>query len=246
MKIIDVNLIEKKYKKLLEKAGYLNIEDLLKLETASQIKKLAKKTGIPAKLIDTWQEIADLLRIKEIEIGDADVINKIGIDSVKEFAQRNAKNTLDKIKNFIKDSSKVPSLEEIKNWIEQATLLKLGRDPTAIAPFNNQTDDKYGSYGADYWNSKWEKAPIIYIGRALRGESYTKQIDVDVKAFIFKNDEILKHVIKQANLKKSSFNETALACQRFVCDFLLYMYDEEQASAEVPEFWQFPFETIFL
>ncbi len=64
MKIIDINLIDKKYKKLLEKAGYTNIEDLLNLETASQIKQLAKKTGIPAKLINTWQEKTDIKRIK--------------------------------------------------------------------------------------------------------------------------------------------------------------------------------------
>lgn len=42
MKIAEIEGIEKKFVKLLEKAGYSNIEDLLPL-TTSEIKKLAKK-----------------------------------------------------------------------------------------------------------------------------------------------------------------------------------------------------------
>jgi len=98
----------------------------------------------------------------------------------------------------------------------------------------------YGNYGENYWNNKWPRAPIIYGGRALRWQK--KQIGVDVKDFISANDAILHEVIKKYNLKKRTHNETAWAVQKFVCQFLTYKYDDD--TAKIPEFWQFPFETI--
>jgi hypothetical protein len=100
----------------------------------------------------------------------------------------------------------------------------------------------YGEYGPEYWENKWEKAPIIYTGRALRGESYKKQIDADVKTFIKKDDAILWHVITQVGLRRDTPNETAFVIQSFVCNFLKYKYDDE--AEDCPEFWQFPFEAI--
>ncbi|TFG01236.1 MAG: DUF4332 domain-containing protein, partial [Promethearchaeota archaeon] len=113
MNIKDVEAISKKYANLLIKEGYTQIEDLLNL-TKSQMSKLAKKTGIPVKMIDTFQEIADLMRIDGVGDKIANVLNKIGIDSVKEFAQRNAKNTLERMKEFKKElASKMPTLNDL-------------------------------------------------------------------------------------------------------------------------------------
>ena len=98
------------------------------------------------------------------------------------------------------------------------------------------------SHGPEYWNAKWERSPIIYRGRALRGEHYNKMISIDVRTFIDREDEIIRRVIDAKNLLKSNYNETALECQKFVCEFLTYKYDE--VNVECPEFWQFPFETL--
>ncbi|MFX0033653.1 MAG: transglutaminase-like domain-containing protein [Candidatus Hodarchaeota archaeon] len=98
------------------------------------------------------------------------------------------------------------------------------------------------SYGPEYWNTKWERSPIIYRGRALRGEHYNKMISIDVRTFIDKEDEIIRRVIDAKNLRMNSFDETALECQKFVCEFLTYVYDD--VNVECPEFWQFPFETL--
>lgn len=106
--------------------------------------------------------------------------------------------------------------------------------------FNKKLKTSQQQYGENFWNNKWPKAPIIYSGRALRGQS--NRIGIDVKTFIVNNDEILKQIIKRYNLKRSSLNETAWEVQRFVCRFLTYKYDDE--TAKIPEFWQFPFETI--
>lgn len=103
--------------------------------------------------------------------------------------------------------------------------------------FGQKTDSKANK---DSWNNKWKKSPIIYNGRALRGKK--KKIAIDVKAFIIKEDEILKKVVKRNHLIKNNFDDTALAIQQWVVRFLTYKYDDE--NSKVPEFWQFPFETL--
>jgi hypothetical protein len=89
-------------------------------------------------------------------------------------------------------------------------------------------------------NNKWPKAPIIYKGRALRGES--NRIAIDVKNFITINDGMLKEVIKKYKLDRGNKNQVAHNCQKFVVNFLTYKYDKE--TSNTPEFWQFPFETL--
>ena len=257
MKLIEIIGVNNKQAKLLEKEGYSDIEDLLPL-SKTQIKNLAKKIGVSIEKLDTWQEHADLMRIDEVNPEYANALNRIGIDSIKEFARRNPKSTLEKLKQFKKENpkaiSKIPTLKTLEGWINRAKSLggapkKAPKKKPATKkktipkkkPFKD-VDDDYGEYGPDYWNNKWEKAPIIYTGRALRGKDYYKQIDADVKSFIKNNDAILYHVINQAQLKKETFNETALTVQDFVNGFFKYKFDEE--TSDCPEFWQFPFESI--
>ena len=266
MKLIEIIGLQAKHAKLLEKAGIKEVQDLLTL-SYYQIKQLAKNIGVAVKTLDTWQEHADLMRIEGVTPKIANALNLIGMDSVKEFAYRNAKKSVEKLKLLKKEKptllTKIPTLKEVENWINQAKKLeevsekddKGKKEPTPskggsssdipitpnYKPFEQYEKD-YGKYGLDYWNDKWDTAPIIYTGRALRGESYNKQIDVDVKAFIKKNDAILWHVLTQLNLRKDTPNETALAIQNFVCNFLKYKYDD--IASECPEFWLFPFEAV--
>ena len=256
MLISEIIGIEDKHVQLLKKEGITQVEDFLPLSTY-KIKQIAEKIGISAKLLDTWQEHADLMRIEGINPEYANALNEIGIDSVRELANRNAKNTFDKVKEFAGNNPKImketPDLAEIEFWIKHAEQIK-DLPPTAKPKQDKKPkkdkkpkevkEDKedFGNYGPDYWNNKWIRSPIIYTGRALRGEEYNTQIDVDVKTFIKNNDEILNYIIDERDLKKSTSNETALACQKFVCDFLKYKFDEE--SSDCPEFWQFPFESI--
>jgi len=265
MKLTEIIGLEEKHARLLKKAGIKEVVDLLTL-SYYQIKQLARSIGVTVKALDTWQEHADLMRIQGINPELANAINLIGIDSVKEFAYRNAKSTVQKLKglkeNDPKILTKVPTLKNIEDWISEAKNLAEvpKRKPvpkTKPAPKRGSSPDipitpnykpfepyekNYGEFGPDYWNSKWATAPIIYTGRALRGESYKKQIDVDVKTFIKKNDAILWHVLTQLELRKDTPNKTALAVQNFVCNFLKYKYDD--IASECPEFWLFPFESI--
>jgi hypothetical protein len=262
MKLTDIVSLEENHAELLAKAGIKNIEDLLPL-TRYQIQQLARKLGVTVNLVDSWQEHADLMRISGVTPEFANVLNKVGIDSVREFANRNPKNTLDKIKQLKNENpniiSKIPSQKTIEDWIISAKELigkptketepEMEEEPISseipvipdYKPFE-KFEKEYGEYGPEYWNDKWEKAPIIYTGRALRGESYKKQIDADVKSFIKDNDAILWHVITQLGLRKNTANETAQTIQVFVTSFLKYKYDD--LSSDCPEFWQFPFESI--
>ena len=79
---------------------------------------------ISAKMIDKWQEHANLMRIDVIGPEYSDALNQIGIDSVKEFAKRTPQSVLDKIMALNKTKPnvirKIPKLEDIKDWIAQA------------------------------------------------------------------------------------------------------------------------------
>ena len=123
MKIIEIEGIGKKYAGKLGRAGYDNVEDIVKL-TWEQINELAKKTKISAKRIDKWQEQADLISLKGIGPEFAEALNKIGIDSVKELARRNAESTLEKLKALDKRRPniirKLPTLTQVKDWIKEA------------------------------------------------------------------------------------------------------------------------------
>jgi predicted flap endonuclease-1-like 5' DNA nuclease len=96
MKLTEIIGLEEKHAQRLEKAGIKEVEDLLTL-SYYQIKKLARSIGVTVKALDTWQEHADLMRIQGVSPEVANAINLIGIDSVKEFAYRNAKTTIEKL-----------------------------------------------------------------------------------------------------------------------------------------------------
>jgi predicted flap endonuclease-1-like 5' DNA nuclease len=123
MKVIEIEGIGKKYALKLGRAGYATVEDLKKL-TWEQINELAKKTRISPKLIDKWQEQADLMDLKGIGAEFAEALNKIGIDSVKELSRRNSAKVLEKIKALDKRRPniirKLPTKAQIDSWIKQA------------------------------------------------------------------------------------------------------------------------------
>ncbi|MHA1509542.1 MAG: DUF4332 domain-containing protein, partial [Promethearchaeota archaeon] len=103
MKLIEIIGLEPKHAKLLEKAGIKEVEDLLSL-SYYQIKQMARSIGVAVKTLDTWQEHADLMRIEGVTPKIANALNLIGMDSVKEFAYRNAKNAVEKLKLLKKDN----------------------------------------------------------------------------------------------------------------------------------------------
>jgi predicted flap endonuclease-1-like 5' DNA nuclease len=115
------------YAAKLSEAGIKSIEALLEAGAqAKGRKELAAKTGIADTLILNWVNRADLFRIPGIGEQYSDLLEKAGVDSVVELAQRKAENLLAKMteanaaKNLV---NRLPSLKVIEGWIRAAKSL---------------------------------------------------------------------------------------------------------------------------
>lgn len=128
-KLIDVEGIGPVYAEKLKSAGAETTKDLLKLaKTPKARKKLAMATGIGEALILKWANHADLMRIKGIGGEYAELLEKVGVDTVKELAKRNADNLNEAVEKFDLTMSPIvrrkPGKNDIHAWIRQAKRLK--------------------------------------------------------------------------------------------------------------------------
>jgi predicted flap endonuclease-1-like 5' DNA nuclease len=123
-KIIDVEGIGEVYAKKLIEAGINTVDDLLeKCAKPAGRKELAEASGISAKLILTWTNHADLMRINGVGPQFSELLEAAGVDTVKEFRHRKAENLVAKMieineqKNLV---NRVPSVTEVQKMIDQA------------------------------------------------------------------------------------------------------------------------------
>jgi len=128
-KLIDVEGIGHVYAEKLKSAGAETTKDLLKLaKTPTARKKLAESTGISDKLILKWANHADLMRIRGIGGEFSELLEKVGVDTVKELAKRNPDNLGEAVERFDLTTSPIvcrkPSKAAIHTWIKQAKRLK--------------------------------------------------------------------------------------------------------------------------
>ncbi len=128
-KLIDVEGIGPVYAEKLKSAGAETTKDLLKLAKTPTLRmKLAGATGIAETLILKWANHADLMRIKGIGGEFAELLEKVGVDTVKELAKRNADNLYAAVEKFDLTTSPIvrrkPSKANIQVWIRQAKRLK--------------------------------------------------------------------------------------------------------------------------
>ncbi len=126
-KIIEIEGIGAVYAQKLHGIGIETTEDLLaKGATPKGREEIAEKTGISAKLILRWVNMADLFRIKGIGEQYSDLLEAAGVDTVPELAQRNAENLHQKlvaVNEAKKLVRKLPTPAQVADWIEQAKKL---------------------------------------------------------------------------------------------------------------------------
>ena len=112
------------YGKKLKDAGINNIENLLDAGgTPKGRKDLAEKTDVSEKLILEWVNLADLFRIKGIGEEYSDLLEEAGVDTVVELSRRNPENLHTRIREINEEKKLVrrtPTLNQVKEWIEQA------------------------------------------------------------------------------------------------------------------------------
>ncbi len=115
------------YAQKLAEVGITTVEGLLeKGATRQGRRELAQRTGISEKLILEWVNRADLFRIKGIGEEYSDLLEAAGVDTVVELAQRNPDNlyeTLVAVNEEKKLVRRLPSREQVRDWVEQAKQL---------------------------------------------------------------------------------------------------------------------------
>jgi predicted flap endonuclease-1-like 5' DNA nuclease len=123
-KIMDVEGIGEVYGKKLAEAGINTVEELLEAaKKPAGRAELAEKTGITPKLILTWANHADLMRINGVGPQFSELLEAVGVDTVKEFRHRVAENLAAKMvevneaKHLV---GRVPTAAEIQKMIDQA------------------------------------------------------------------------------------------------------------------------------
>ncbi|MCW5700029.1 MAG: DUF4332 domain-containing protein [Rhodospirillales bacterium] len=126
-KITEVEGIGASYAEKLAGAGIKTTDDLLdQCGSAKGRKAVAETSGITAKLLLTWANQADLMRISGIGEEYAQLLEVAGVDTVKELRNRNVENLTAKmaeINEQRKLTRRAPSAKEVTKWVEQAKTL---------------------------------------------------------------------------------------------------------------------------
>jgi len=127
-KISDIEGIGPKFAEKLKSAKVRSVGALLKTgSTKAERKSLAKQTGIEEGTILKWVNMADLYRVKGVGSEYAELLEKTGVDTVKELRNRNAENLHAKMQE-INSSGRVlvrqlPGRHTVKTWVEHAKKL---------------------------------------------------------------------------------------------------------------------------
>ncbi len=123
-KIEEIEGIGPVYGKKLRAAGITTTEGLLeKCAGRSGRAALARETGIEEKLILKWSNHADLFRINGVGPQFSELLEASGVDTVKEFRNRNAGNLyarmqeVNEVKQLVR---RLPSLKQLTGMIEEA------------------------------------------------------------------------------------------------------------------------------
>ena len=112
------------YQEKLIAADIHTIEQLLEQgATPAGRKAIVESSGISAERILDWVNRADLMRIEGIGEEYSDLLERSGVDTVKELAQRSPVNLQQKLSDVNTKESlvrRLPSLPRVRGWVSQA------------------------------------------------------------------------------------------------------------------------------
>lgn len=127
VKLIKIEAIGPKYTKKLQKIGIHTTERLLLVAAHRQGRiDLAKETSIAQKLILEWVNLADLIRIKGIGEQYSNLLEEIGVDTVKELTKRRAHELYQAVVDLNLKKllvRRLPAIKDIERWIRDAKRL---------------------------------------------------------------------------------------------------------------------------
>ncbi len=125
-KLIEVEGIGPAMAKKMEKVNIRTVRGLLKRgATRKARKELAKTTGIKGSVILRWVNMSDLFRIRGIGKQYAELLERAGVDTVKELKMRKPDHLLAQMEKINNAGKKrlvraLPGVKRIKSWINQA------------------------------------------------------------------------------------------------------------------------------
>ncbi|MCB0260647.1 MAG: DUF4332 domain-containing protein [Calditrichaeota bacterium] len=128
--ISDIEGIGPAYAEKLRAAGVKSVAALLKKGcTRKGRQELAEATGLDASLILKWVNAADLYRVRGIGSEYAELLERSGVDTVKELRNRNAENLHAKMAEVNESGGRrlvrqLPSLSMVQTWVENAKTLE--------------------------------------------------------------------------------------------------------------------------
>lgn len=127
-KIDDIEGIGPAYAEKLKAAGVSSVNALLKRGSTKQGRKeLVEATGFDGSLLLKWVNAADLFRVKGVAGEYAELLEKAGVDTVKELRNRNAENLHAKLAEVNAAGRalvrQLPGLATVQKWVEEAKKL---------------------------------------------------------------------------------------------------------------------------
>jgi predicted flap endonuclease-1-like 5' DNA nuclease len=128
-KISDIEGIGSKFANKLRSAGVRSVNALLESGgTRQSRKKLSEMTGVDESMILKWVNMADLYRVKGVGSEYSELLEKAGVDTIKELATRNADNLYQKMVEVNSSGRglvrQLPGKKAVKNWVSHAKRLK--------------------------------------------------------------------------------------------------------------------------
>jgi hypothetical protein len=127
--ITDIRDINDGLAAVLKQHGIRSTTSLLeKACTLKQRRALAEKTGLDAKAILCWANVADRMRVKGVSREYAELLGAAGVDTVKELKVRNPANLAQAMAEANRARKLVrllPSERVVARWIENARSLPL-------------------------------------------------------------------------------------------------------------------------
>ncbi len=123
-KISDIEGIGPVYAEKLKKAGVGSVMSLLEKGCSKKGRKaLAETSGIDETLILKWVNMADLYRISGVGSEYAELLERAGVDTVKELKTRKPENLHAKMVEVNNDKKlvrQVPGLKSVQKWVKEA------------------------------------------------------------------------------------------------------------------------------
>ncbi len=120
----DIEGIGQVYAEKLSEVGIKTTDDLLNIgKDRKGREELVSKTGISSLLVLKWVNMADLMRIHGIGEEYSELLERAGVDTVKELRNRNPENLYDalvKTNATRKLVRRLPTLSEVEAWIKEA------------------------------------------------------------------------------------------------------------------------------